>query len=74
MEEKEAVELLEKCDADYVYAKAIKTILNLLEKKDKIIDEMTGYIFSSDFKRECGHNNEQVKQYFEKKSKYIRKR
>lgn len=43
---------------------AIKTVLNLLEKKDKIIDEMAGKIYEEGI---VWNNKEEVKQYFERK-------
>lgn len=38
-----------------------------IEKKDKIIDEMANYIYSVDYRSECGNSRKQIKQYFESK-------
>lgn len=57
--------------------KDLKITLNLiqkqqreLEKKDKIINNMSNYIYNVDYRSECGNNREQVKQYFERKVEF----
>lgn len=70
--------LIGECEHDIgipVYISDLKTILNLLEKKDKIIDLMAELIYEhlNDFEWwETGIDNESkedVKQYFENKVK-----
>ena len=56
------------------YLEAIETVLNLLEKKDKIIDEMAksliGVIFSDENNVEIiFEHKEELKQYFENQAK-----
>lgn len=69
MNEEEAKRILiELSTFDYVKLEngdvAIETVLNLLEKKDKIIDLMGEKIFEEGIVWE---NKEDVKQYFERK-------
>ena len=72
MNEEEAIERLKYIDMQYdcnnYYSRydldCIETVLNLLEKKDKIIDLMGEKIFEEGIVWE---NKEDVKQYFENK-------
>lgn len=63
-----------KFDTCICSTKELDIALNLIqkqqeekEKKDKIIDEMANYIYSVDYRSECGDTRKQVKQYFERK-------
>lgn len=48
---------------------AIKTVLNELDKKDKMIDEMVDEIYRVDWQSECGNSREAIKKYFEERCK-----
>ena len=72
-EEKDSIEILKNTDLDvntidlvdlHTYNHEVKTVLKLLEKKDKIIDLMGEKIFEEGIVWE---NKEDVKQYFERK-------
>lgn len=47
--------------------KCLDMIEEEFEKKDKIINNMSNYIYNVDYRSECGNTREQVKQYFENK-------
>lgn len=64
-EEKDSIEILNNTELDintidsvdlHTYNYAVKTVLNLIEKKDKIIDEMAKYISEIDTSEEICEN------------------
>lgn len=70
MNEKEAIKSMK----EFAYTihgtlsiKEAQIVLNLLEKKDKIIDEMAGKIYEEGEEGIVWNNKEEVKKYFERK-------
>lgn len=75
--EQKAIEKLEELNWSYFdmsesssipYLQAIDTVLNLIQKQNKVIDLMANYIYATDYRSECGNTRNQVKEYFIKEA------